>query len=57
LKIAFRGDANKAFEWLDRAYKKRDPGVMAIIDDPSHELRSDPRFVAFCKKVGLSWPP
>ena len=55
---AFRGDADKTFEWLDRAYEKRDPGVMAIIDNPfTSELRSDSRFVAFCKKVGLPWPP
>jgi TolB-like protein len=55
---AFRGDADKTFEWLDRAYEKRDPGVMAIIDNPfTRELRSDPRFAAFCKKVGLPWPP
>ncbi len=55
---AFRGDADKAFEWLDRAYEKRDPGVMAIIDNPfTRELQSDPRFGALCKKVGLPWPP
>jgi len=55
---AFRGDADKTFVWLDRAYEKRDPGVMAISDNPfTRELRSDPRFVAFCKKVGLPWPP
>jgi TolB-like protein/Flp pilus assembly protein TadD len=55
---AFRGDADKTFEWLDRAYEKRDPGVMAIIDNPfTRELRSDPRFAAFCRKVGLALPP
>ena len=55
---AFRGDADKTFEWLDRAYEKHDPGVMAIIDNPfTRELRSDPRFAAFCKKVGLPSPP
>ena len=55
---AFRGDADKTFEWLDRAYEKHDPGVMAIIDNPfTRELRSDPRFGAFCKKVGLPPPP
>ncbi len=53
---AFRGDADKTFEWLDRAYEKHDPGVMAIIDNPfTRELRSDPRFAEFCQKVGL--PP
>ena len=55
---AFRGDADKTFEWLDRAYEEHDPGVMAIIDNPfTRELRSDPRFAAFCKKVGLPSPP
>jgi serine/threonine-protein kinase len=55
---AFRGDADKTFEWLDRAYEKHDPGVMAIIDNPfTRELRSDPRFAAFCKKVGLPSSP
>ena len=55
---AFRGDADKTFEWLDQAYEKQDPGVMAIIDNPfTQDLRSDPRFAAFCKKVGLAWPP
>jgi TolB-like protein/cytochrome c-type biogenesis protein CcmH/NrfG len=55
---AFRGDADETFEWLDRAYEKHDPGVMAIIDNPfTRELRSDPRFAAFCKKVGLPSPP
>jgi len=54
---AFRGDADKTFEWLDQAYEKHDPGVMAIIDNPfTRELRSDPRFAAFCKKVGLPSP-
>ncbi len=55
---AFRGDADKTFEWLDRAYEKRDPGAIAIIDNPfTRELRSDPRFGAFCRKIGLPWPP
>jgi len=55
---AFRGDADKTFEWLDRAYEKHDPGVMAIIDNPfTRALQSDPRFAAFCKKVGLPPPP
>ncbi len=51
---AFRGDADKTFEWLDRAYQQQDPGVMAINDNPfTRELRADPRFIAFRKKVGL----
>ena len=54
---AFRGDADKTFEWLEQAYKKQDPGVMAIVDNPfTRELRSDPRFGAFCKKIGVPFP-
>jgi TolB-like protein/Tfp pilus assembly protein PilF len=54
---AFRGDADKAFEWLDRAYEQQDPGVMAIIDNPfTRELRSDPRFGELCRKLGLPPP-
>ncbi len=55
---AFRGDADKTFEWLEQAYTKQDPGVMAIVDNPfTRELRSDPRFSAFCKKIGVPYPP
>lgn len=55
---AFRGDADQTFEWLDRAYEQQDPGVMAIVDNPfTHDLQADPRFAAFCRKVGLRWPP
>ena len=51
---AFRGDADQTFAWLDRAYEARDPGVMAMNDNPFiRELRAEPRFAAFCKKVGL----
>ena len=56
--MPFRGDADKTFEWLEQAYKKQDPGVMAILDNPfTRELRSDPRFGAFCKKIGVPFPP
>jgi hypothetical protein len=55
---AFRGDADKTFEWLDRAYEQQDPGVMAVIDNPfMQDLHSDPRFATFCRKAGLTWPP
>jgi hypothetical protein len=48
---AFRGDADKTFEWLEQAYKKQDPGVMAILDSPfTRELRSDPASAHSAKK-------
>ncbi len=55
---AFRGDADQAFVWLDRAFATRDTGVAAIYEDPFFvpALRNDPRLAAFMKKVGLPDP-
>ncbi|MEO6217310.1 MAG: tetratricopeptide repeat protein [Sphingomonas sp.] len=51
---AFRGDADKAFEWLEQGYQKQDPGVMSIVENAfTRELRSDPRFTAFAQKIGV----
>jgi len=51
---ALRNDADKTFEWLDRAWAARDPGVEYLLTDPLIlRFRNDPRFAAFCKKVGL----
>jgi len=52
--FALRNDADKAFEWLDRAWDNRDAGVSYLLFDPFIlRFRDDPRFAAFCKKVGL----
>jgi Flp pilus assembly protein TadD len=51
---ALRGDAGNTFKWLDRAWSNRDPGLTAMLYDPLIlRYRGDPRFAAFCKKVGL----
>ncbi len=51
---ALRNDADKTFEWLDRAWAARDPGFEYLLTDPLIlRFRDDPRFAAFCKKVGL----
>ncbi len=51
---ALRNDADKTFEWLDRAWTSRDPGIEYLLTDPLIlRFRNDPRFAAFCKKVGL----
>jgi TolB-like protein/DNA-binding winged helix-turn-helix (wHTH) protein/Flp pilus assembly protein TadD len=51
---AFRGESNKSFEWLERAYKQRDPGLPDIKTDPLLKtLRNDPRFAALLKKMRL----
>jgi TolB-like protein/DNA-binding winged helix-turn-helix (wHTH) protein len=51
---AFRNQSDKAFEWLDRAYAQRDSGLFVTKVDPLlKSLHSDPRFVAFLKKLNL----
>lgn len=51
---AFRGEADEAFEWLDRAYAQRDGGLPSIKGSPMLKmLASDPRFVALLEKLRL----
>jgi TolB-like protein/Flp pilus assembly protein TadD len=54
---AVRDDAKATFEWLDRALSNRDPGITNLLYDPFIlRYKDDPRFAAFCKKVGLPTP-
>jgi TolB-like protein/DNA-binding winged helix-turn-helix (wHTH) protein len=51
---AFRNRADKAFEWLDRAYAQHDPNVYVTKVFPLlKNLHNDPRFAAFLKKLNL----
>lgn len=51
---ALRRDPDAVFQWLDRAWKERDPGIAYLLFDPFIlRYRDDPRFAAFCKRVGL----
>ena len=51
---AFRGEADLAFEWLERAYDQRDGGASQIKGDRLfHPLIDDPRYKAFLKKMKL----
>jgi len=51
---AFRGEVDKAFEWLDRAYRQRDPGAPEFATDPSMmTLHHDSRFTELLKKMHL----
>jgi tetratricopeptide (TPR) repeat protein len=52
---AYRGEADRAFEWLERAYAQRDSGLSQIKGDPHlKRLASDPRYAAFLEKMRLS---
>jgi len=53
---AWRGEVDKAFEWLDRAYEQHDGGMSLVKTDVLLKpLFSDARFAAMLRKVGL--PP
>jgi len=54
---AYFGQPDEAFAWLDRAWRQRDPGIVLLLFDPLFKpYRKDPRFAAFCRKVGLPAP-
>jgi tetratricopeptide (TPR) repeat protein len=54
---AMRNDADKTFEWLDRAWSYRDPSIHYLPYDPFiGRFKDDPRFIAYCRKIGLPAP-
>jgi hypothetical protein len=47
-------EIDAAFEWLDRAYEERDGSLILVTASPEFDpLRSDPRFGALLKRMGL----
>ncbi len=52
---AYRGDKDKAFEWLDRARRQHDGGLPGLRKDPLlTNLYDDPRWNTFLRTVGLA---
>jgi serine/threonine protein kinase/Tfp pilus assembly protein PilF len=52
---AWRGESDKAFEWLERAYQQRDSGLNGIAYDPLlADLQGDSRYRALLKKLELA---
>ena len=52
---AYRNDRDRAFEWLERARRQRDPGLASLRKDPLLvNLRKDSRWDAFVRKMGLA---
>ena len=50
---AFRGEADKAFAWLDKAVEYGDPGLGEIVTDNLFDkIHGDPRWLPFLRKVG-----
>jgi hypothetical protein len=52
---AYRGDKDRAFEWLERARQQRYSGLSTVPIDPFlTRLHGDPRWNAFMGKMGLA---
>jgi TolB-like protein len=55
---AFAGNRTAALDWLERDYENRRSGVLYLGVDPFFKpLKSEPRFMAILKKIGLSDQP
>ena len=51
---AYRGESDKAFQWLDVAYARHDAGLACLKFDPLlNNLRQDPRYVDLVRKMHL----
>lgn len=51
---AWRGETEAAFEWLDRAYEQRDPGLLRIRHYPNFKsMAGDPRYAAMLRKLNF----
>ena len=51
--LAFCGEADKAFEWLDKAVTYQDPGLGDIVTENLFDkIHSDPRWLPFLRKIG-----
>jgi TolB-like protein/cytochrome c-type biogenesis protein CcmH/NrfG len=50
---AYRGEADEAFEWLDKAIEYSDPGLNDIMtENLIDNLHADPRWLQFLRKIG-----
>jgi TolB-like protein/Flp pilus assembly protein TadD len=54
LSYSYRGDRELAFEWLERAYRQKDPALIEIVGEPLlNNIADDPRYTAFLLKMNL----
>ena len=53
--LAYRGEADRAFEWLDKAVQYHDPGLSEIaVDVLFANIHDDPRWLPFLESIGKS---
>ena len=53
--VAYRGEADRAFEWLARAAEYKDPGLSEItLENAFSRIHFDPRWLPFLESLGKS---
>ena len=53
--LAYRGEADRAFEWLDKAVQYKDPGLTQIPTQIEFtNIQNDPRWQPFLESIGKS---
>ena len=53
--LAYRGEADRAFEWLDKAVAYKDPGLSEVPTDALFtNIQNDPRWLPFLESIGKS---
>ena len=53
--LAYRGEADRAFEWLHKAVEYKDPGLPQITVFPFFaNIHDDPRWLPFLESIGRS---
>jgi tetratricopeptide (TPR) repeat protein len=53
--LAFRGEADRAFEWLRKSVQNHDLYLSAIVRHPMFEnIHEDPRWLPFLRELGLA---
>ena len=50
--FATLGEKDKTFEWLEKAYADRSPGLLALKRWGFDKVRSDPRYADLLRRVG-----
>ncbi len=53
--LAFRGEADRAFEWLNKAVAYKDPGLSRVATQSQFaNIHADPRWLPFLESIGKS---
>ena len=53
--LAYRGELDRSFEWLDKAFEYHDLLINSVAAHPTlANLHEDPRWVPFLRKINMS---